>query len=68
MTQEQEMAQLRAAIEAGETRWMSQMQEMDRLKAQLIEAQRVYLCLFNSTDETIRKLRQKVKKLRAETK
>jgi hypothetical protein len=68
MTQEQEIAQLRAAIEAGEARWVSQMQEMDRLKAQLIEAQRVYLCLFNSTDETIRKLRQKVKKLRGETK
>jgi hypothetical protein len=68
MTQEQEIAQLRAAIEAGEARWVSQMQEMDRLKAQLIEAQRVYLCLFNSTDETIRKLRQKVKKLREETK
>lgn len=64
MTQEQEIAQLRAAIEANEIRYRNQNQEMERLKAQLIEAQRVYLALFNSTDKTIRKLRGKIKELR----
>lgn len=58
----QEIEQLRAALEAGEARWRDQIQEMDRLKAQLIEAQRVYLCLFNDTDKKIRKLRLKLKK------
>lgn len=58
----QEIEQLRAALEAGEARWLNQIQEMERLKAQLIEAQRVYLCLFNDTDKKIRKLRLKLKK------
>lgn len=64
MTQEQEIAQLRAAIEANEIRYRNQDQEMERLKAQLIEAQRVYLALFNDTNKTIRKLRGKIKKRR----
>ena len=64
MTPEQEIAQLRAAIESAEIRYRNQDQEMERLKAQLIEAQRVYLALFNSTDKTIRKLRGKIKELR----
>lgn len=64
MTPEQEIAQLRAAIETNEIRYRNQDQEMERLKAQLIEAQRVYLALFNSTNKTIRKLRKKIKELR----
>lgn len=64
MTQDQEIAQLRAALEAGEARWRGQLQEMDRLRAQLIEAQRVFLDMYNYKNEVIRKLRGKIKKLR----
>lgn len=64
MTQDQEIAQLRAALEAGEARWRGQLQEMERLRAQLIEAQRVFLDMYNYKNDVIRKLRGKIKKLR----
>ena len=64
MTQEQEIAQLRAALDAGEARWRAQFGEMDVLKNQLIEAQRAFLDMYNYKNEVIFKLRSKVKKLR----
>lgn len=64
MTPEQEIAQLRAAIEANEIKYRNQATEMERLKLQLIEAQRVYLASFNISEKTINKLRRKIKALR----
>lgn len=66
MTKDEEITQLRRAIEAGEARWLSQIQEIDRLKIQLIEAQRVFLDMYNEKNDTIFKLRRKLKKLRGE--
>jgi hypothetical protein len=65
MTKDEEIAQLRIALELGEIRWRKDVERLNALKDQLLAVQVQQLNAYNEYRRRIFKLKNKIAKLKS---